>query len=551
MAARSPGFPDRFMPFMEPDRLGRCRPRGARSPTARCCGTSATAGCAHYDVEPEWRRPAPSCRPATSAAGEGAVPVRVIFRCQFCAAVPDAETQRSLERQLRELVCGEYLDALPGRWLVWHGRGPFGPTPLRVRRAPRRPDRLPARALRHARLAARGATMPPPTSRGCAARALAGAEGLWVLVDMHQDLWSERFDGNGAPDWATLDDGQPFAASPFPYGYLQPAVGRSFTSFWTNRDAIRSEYVRAYAALATCSRPSRRSSATTPSTSPRASSRSRRAACRPARGGGRLPRALLPRARARAAPRRPGRPTFYEDWLTTGFLVPVRGASALPNLGLSYHVYCGQPIRPDPCPAQEPQALANGVRNAAANHATALVTEFGATDKLDSSAASPTAPTRRRRLAVLAVQDLRRPHDLGRRRRPRRRVARHPRRRRQGGQGARAGARLPHAHRRARRALELSRERRALPPDLDRGPPRRHRGRAAAARLPARLPVRAHGVRVVRRAPLTLRGSGRASITITRGRAWPSAASSRSGARCRTPSRASSWPRSSATRRPT
>lgn len=55
------------------------------------------------------------------------MPVRLIFRCQFCAAVPDAETQRSLEGQLRELVCGEYLDALPGRWLVWHGRGPFGP----------------------------------------------------------------------------------------------------------------------------------------------------------------------------------------------------------------------------------------------------------------------------------------------------------------------------------------------------------------------------------------------------------------------------------------
>ena len=56
------------------------------------------------------------------------MPVRVIFRCQFCAARPDGETQRSLEHQLRELVCGEYLDAMPGRWLVWHGHGPFGPT---------------------------------------------------------------------------------------------------------------------------------------------------------------------------------------------------------------------------------------------------------------------------------------------------------------------------------------------------------------------------------------------------------------------------------------
>ena len=24
---------------------------------------------------------------------------------------------------------------------------------------------------------------------------------------MHQDMWSERFEGNGAPDWATIDDG--------------------------------------------------------------------------------------------------------------------------------------------------------------------------------------------------------------------------------------------------------------------------------------------------------------------------------------------------------
>jgi hypothetical protein len=33
---------------------------------------------------------------------------------------------------------------------------------------------------------------------------------------------------------------------------------------------------------------------------------------------------------------------------------------------------------------------------------------------------------------------------------------------------------------------------------------------------PRGFAVRAHGVRVVRRAPLTLRGSGRASITVTR-----------------------------------
>jgi hypothetical protein len=55
------------------------------------------------------------------------MPVRVVFRCQFCDAVPDAETQRSLEGQVRELLFGEYLDMLPGRWLVWTGHGYLGP----------------------------------------------------------------------------------------------------------------------------------------------------------------------------------------------------------------------------------------------------------------------------------------------------------------------------------------------------------------------------------------------------------------------------------------
>ena len=55
------------------------------------------------------------------------MPVRLIFRCQFCDATPDAATQRTLERQVREANFGEYLDAPPGRWLHWQGRGVLGP----------------------------------------------------------------------------------------------------------------------------------------------------------------------------------------------------------------------------------------------------------------------------------------------------------------------------------------------------------------------------------------------------------------------------------------
>ena len=55
------------------------------------------------------------------------MPVRVIFRCEFCDAAPDPETQRTLERQIRELIFGEYLEVPPGRWLAWQGGGPLGP----------------------------------------------------------------------------------------------------------------------------------------------------------------------------------------------------------------------------------------------------------------------------------------------------------------------------------------------------------------------------------------------------------------------------------------
>jgi hypothetical protein len=52
--------------------------------------------------------------------------VRFIFRCQFCEEQPDPLTQLSLETAMRETTWGAYQDALPGKWLVFHGRGLYG-----------------------------------------------------------------------------------------------------------------------------------------------------------------------------------------------------------------------------------------------------------------------------------------------------------------------------------------------------------------------------------------------------------------------------------------
>src|SRR4051812_46560242 len=60
--------------------------------------------------------------------------------------------------------------------------------------------------------------------------------GITPLLDFHQDMYNERFQGEGWPDWAVLDDGLP--AQPqqgFPTNYLiQPAVNRAFDNFWAN-----------------------------------------------------------------------------------------------------------------------------------------------------------------------------------------------------------------------------------------------------------------------------------------------------------------------------
>lgn len=62
------------------------------------------------------------------------------------------------------------------------------------------------------------------------------AEGIHTLLDFHQDMYNERFQGEGFPDWAVIDDGLP--AQPrtgFPGNYVfMPAMNRAFDHFWTN-----------------------------------------------------------------------------------------------------------------------------------------------------------------------------------------------------------------------------------------------------------------------------------------------------------------------------
>ena len=61
--------------------------------------------------------------------------------------------------------------------------------------------------------------------------------GLYVFLDMHQDLWGPKSSGDGAPLWATLDEGKPHL-KPGPLwsdAYMtSPMVQTAFDNFWKN-----------------------------------------------------------------------------------------------------------------------------------------------------------------------------------------------------------------------------------------------------------------------------------------------------------------------------
>jgi endoglycosylceramidase len=81
---------------------------------------------------------------------------------------------------------------------------------------------------------------------------LATDAGLWVFLDMHQDLYGPGFvGGNGAPKWTC--DAATYAAyqptSPWFFNYLAQPVIACFDGFWKSRE-LQSHYVEAWRRLA-------------------------------------------------------------------------------------------------------------------------------------------------------------------------------------------------------------------------------------------------------------------------------------------------------------
>jgi len=80
------------------------------------------------------------------------------------------------------------------------------------------------------------------------------AAGIHVVLDMHQDVYSQVFCCDGAPAWAIDDDGEPFVRQPVWWlNYLTPAVIAAFENFFNVRGQglwLQDHYGDAWAAVA-------------------------------------------------------------------------------------------------------------------------------------------------------------------------------------------------------------------------------------------------------------------------------------------------------------
>jgi endoglycosylceramidase len=82
------------------------------------------------------------------------------------------------------------------------------------------------------------------------------SQGIYTVLDMHQDSYSSVFAGEGAPEWAAPTGGLPNPDFGFPANYaLNPAENYSWDAFWSNANApdgvgLENSYAQMWEAVA-------------------------------------------------------------------------------------------------------------------------------------------------------------------------------------------------------------------------------------------------------------------------------------------------------------
>lgn len=83
-----------------------------------------------------------------------------------------------------------------------------------------------------------------------------GHHGIFSLLDFHQDMYNQLFQGEGFPRWAVQDGGLPNPRHGFPGNYLSNhALQRAYDNFWANKPGpggigLQDRYAAAWAHVA-------------------------------------------------------------------------------------------------------------------------------------------------------------------------------------------------------------------------------------------------------------------------------------------------------------
>jgi endoglycosylceramidase len=226
---------------------------------------------------------------------------------------------------------------------------------------------------------------------------LLGRYGIRSLIDLHQDLFNERYQGEGLPAWMALDNGlpaQPQAGFPGNY-FAMPALWRAFDNLWANAAGpggvgLRDRVAQAWAHVAARFRGDSNVLGYDLFNEPFPGSDY--SSCFPPQGcAGDDQTKLAPFMRASIdAVHRvdPTHLTFYEPWLMFDYGAPTGlGKFADGMSGMSFHDYCLATLgAPETPPTRttcnqgvEERVMANALNQAKTSGDALLLSEFGAT----------------------------------------------------------------------------------------------------------------------------------------------------------------------------